>query len=261
MAIDCLIGLGSNQGDRRQSLDLARQALAEISAGRVQNSPACESLPAGGPSGQPPFLNAAVRLDWQGDAAGLLNELTAIEDRLGRLREARWGPRVIDLDLLLFGDEVVTLPRLIVPHPRMAFRRFVLAPAATIAADMRHPVLERTIGELLRRLEETPRRVVLAGPVCAEKQAFAQRLAADFPDWAIAEYDPRQGSADSARLVIILDSGQGRLDAPPPGFEGSIALSLCPVLNLDAADAATAWAEAAAALAAMDERTLAGWVE
>jgi 2-amino-4-hydroxy-6-hydroxymethyldihydropteridine diphosphokinase len=154
---DCLIGLGSNLGDRQANLARAIEILCATP--RIENVEVSRFLPTspvGGPPGQGDFLNAAARLTTGLAPLALLDALLDIESQLGRLREVRWGPRTIDLDLLLYNDEVIDTPRLIVPHPRMAERAFVLVPACEIAADMRHPVLGLTIRELLEQLPAQP---------------------------------------------------------------------------------------------------------
>lgn len=150
MAI-CLLGLGSNLGDRAGNLGEALRLLGRhVTVLRV--SSLHETLPVGGPPGQGTFLNAAGVVATDRSPPELLAVLRDIELQLGRERVECWGPRTIDLDLLLYDQQVIHSPDLTVPHPRMHERRFVLAPAAEIAGDLRHPVQGATIDELLAGL-------------------------------------------------------------------------------------------------------------
>jgi 2-amino-4-hydroxy-6-hydroxymethyldihydropteridine diphosphokinase len=121
------IGLGSNLGEREQNLRAALERVSEL--GSLRSSTVRETDPVG-VTDQPKFLNAVAELHTQLPARELLDRLLAIERDLGRDRsvETRWGPRTIDLDLLVFGNEVIDEPGLTVPHPRLAERRFVLEP-------------------------------------------------------------------------------------------------------------------------------------
>jgi 2-amino-4-hydroxy-6-hydroxymethyldihydropteridine diphosphokinase len=101
---------------------------------------------------QPQFLNCAVALETSSTPEQLLQQLLAIEKAMGRQRIQRKGPRTIDLDILLLGDEVVDTPGLTIPHPAMQHRRFVLEPLAEIAPDAIHPVLKKTVRELFQEL-------------------------------------------------------------------------------------------------------------
>ena len=148
------LGLGSNLGDRRANIAAALAALAAHPAIRVEAaSTLIETAPVGGPPGQGPFLNGAARLETDLAPAALLAELKAIERAGGRRDGPRWGPRPIDLDILLYGGEVLDTPDLVIPHPRLGQRRFVLAPLAEIAPDAVDPVTGLTVRALLARLE------------------------------------------------------------------------------------------------------------
>ncbi|HEX7277045.1 MAG TPA: 2-amino-4-hydroxy-6-hydroxymethyldihydropteridine diphosphokinase [Acidimicrobiales bacterium] len=131
-----LIGLGSNLGDRRGILRMAVASLPDV----VAVSPVYETEPVGGPEGQPPYLNLVVELSTRRSARELLQIGQQLEAAAGRVRAERFGPRVLDVDILLVDDEIVDQPDLTVPHPRMHERRFVLAPLADLASGEVRPV-------------------------------------------------------------------------------------------------------------------------
>ena len=128
----CFIGLGANIGNPLQQLRDAVDGLRRVaSRQRLAVSPVYQSTPLG-PSDQPDFLNAVAGFDTQLAAEQVLDSLQAIERDAGRIRGRRWGPRTLDLDLLIHGDHVIDSPRLILPHPRIAERDFVLVPLADL---------------------------------------------------------------------------------------------------------------------------------
>ncbi len=158
MSLLAYIALGSNLGDRRGALDGALAALATTPGVVIQKvSSFHETEPVGGPPGQGLFLNAAAVLETTLDPFALLHVLQEIEEKFGRARTVHWGERTLDLDLLLFGDEIVDTPELTIPQPRMAVRRFVLEPLAEIAPGAVDPVTKRTIVDLLEDLEGSQR--------------------------------------------------------------------------------------------------------
>ncbi len=140
--VSAFIGLGSNLEDPYQQVSTALQELATLPATRVSaRSSLYSSLPMG-PADQPVYINAVARLETQLSAAALLDALQAIEAQHGRVRNGeRWGPRTLDLDILLYADEQIETVRLRVPHPGIAERNFVLQPLAEIAPTLEIPAL------------------------------------------------------------------------------------------------------------------------
>ncbi|MCU0611489.1 MAG: 2-amino-4-hydroxy-6-hydroxymethyldihydropteridine diphosphokinase [Candidatus Eisenbacteria bacterium] len=132
------VGLGSNLGDREATLGEAVMHLRRVSP-TTRLSPMYETRPLG-MTRQPDFLNAVAEIRWSGAASGLLAVLQTIESRLGRRRAAHWGPRTVDLDLLLCGDHVCRDRSLSLPHPCIARRPFVLSPLLDLNPDICSPV-------------------------------------------------------------------------------------------------------------------------
>lgn len=181
-----LLGLGANLGDRAAQLDAAVEQLDDQPGIEVlRQSRWYETAPVGGPPGQQAFLNGAALIETTLEPAALLQVLERIEHDAGRKRHQRWDARTLDVDLLLYGQRVINTQRLQVPHPRMIYRRFVLEPAAEIAAEQVHPTTGWTLGELLNHLNQHVDYVALAGLPCVGKTRLAREVLSNELGWLI----------------------------------------------------------------------------
>jgi 2-amino-4-hydroxy-6-hydroxymethyldihydropteridine diphosphokinase len=144
--------MGSNLGDRQANLKAASDLLA-ATAGQIKSASAVYRTAAWGITDQPEFYNQAVEIATALSPDELLQKCLGIEHDLGRKRLEKWGERLIDIDILFFGDLVVQEEHLHIPHPQIPFRRFTLVPLSEIAAELWHPQLNKTISQLL---EECP---------------------------------------------------------------------------------------------------------
>jgi 2-amino-4-hydroxy-6-hydroxymethyldihydropteridine diphosphokinase len=155
---DAYIALGSNRGDRELNLLRAVAEIGKMQGCRVTGVSAFYETSPVGVIDQPSFYNGVLRLATELLPRELLERLLHMEcEVFGRIRTVRWGPRSIDLDLLFYGSAVVEVEGLIVPHPRMAERRFVLQPLCDLAPGLVHPVLGQTVAELLKTLRSDER--------------------------------------------------------------------------------------------------------
>jgi 2-amino-4-hydroxy-6-hydroxymethyldihydropteridine diphosphokinase len=151
------LGLGANLGDPLKQLAEALQRLNAAEEVEVTRVSTFYRNPPLGPPGQPWYVNAAARVRTRLGPEELLRLLQQVETAMGRVRGERWGPRLLDLDLLLYNGEVIFSPDLVVPHPEMHHRAFVLAPLAEIAPQAWHPVLQKSAGDLLAELDPADR--------------------------------------------------------------------------------------------------------
>ena len=153
LSTTAFVGIGSNIQPRSKYIE---RSLNAINANRkidvVQVSTIYETRPQGGPQGQMDYLNAVAKIVTSLDPLELLEALQNIELDLGRKRDVAWGPRTIDLDLLLYNDQIISTERLMVPHPLMHERRFVMQGLAEIAPDVVHPILQMTATTILESM-------------------------------------------------------------------------------------------------------------
>lgn len=154
------IGLGSNLGNRLGNIRFALAAMGQMPGSKVlRMSGVYETEPYGNP-GQPKFLNAAVELETSMEPAMLLKSLQRVEHHMGRVRQVKWEPRVIDLDILYFGSQVIDTPQLKVPHPELSLRGFVLVPLSDLIPDFEDPVKKQKVKVLLKKIPRTPKDII-----------------------------------------------------------------------------------------------------
>lgn len=153
MKMQTFLLLGTNLGDRKKNLADACRFI-EDSIGKIIKVSSVYQTEPWGKKEQPEFLNQALKVETELPAHGLLHAAIQIEKQLGRKREERWGERTMDIDILFYGEEVIESDDLVVPHPRIAERRFVLEPLAEIGGEVVHPVVKMKVSEMLERCED-----------------------------------------------------------------------------------------------------------
>lgn len=151
------LGLGGNLGNPLENFIAARLMLSEHPGIELNASSPLYRTPAvGGPAGQPDYQNAVIEITTELNPQQLLACCQDVEELFGRTRDLRWGPRTLDIDLLLFDQSISDEPQLILPHPRLHERHFALLPLADLHPDLLHPRLRKTVSELLRGLPAAP---------------------------------------------------------------------------------------------------------
>jgi 2-amino-4-hydroxy-6-hydroxymethyldihydropteridine diphosphokinase len=148
MTPDIYLLLGTNEGDRLYNLSLARTFI-DLKAGTITATSGIYETAPWGKTDQAAFLNQAICISSDYDPQTLLNIIKQIETQVGRVISEKWGPRVIDIDILLYSDNIINLPDLIIPHPFLPDRRFALIPLLQISKDIVHPTLKCSISEML----------------------------------------------------------------------------------------------------------------
>ena len=146
--------LGSNKGDKRQQLTVAINRI-EKNIGMVCSKSSLYVTKAWGNTNQPDFLDQVVEIEYSGTAGHLLDAIRCIQEDMGRIRDKKWGPRVIDIDILFFHDLIFRSEKLIIPHPEIANRRFTLEPLVEIAPHFIHPLLNKSNQFLLDACSDT----------------------------------------------------------------------------------------------------------
>ncbi|HVT29661.1 MAG TPA: 2-amino-4-hydroxy-6-hydroxymethyldihydropteridine diphosphokinase [Lacipirellulaceae bacterium] len=282
----CLLGLGSNLGNREATLHAALTEIAALPDVQVsRHSRWYPSRPVGGLPNQDEFLNAAAVIETKVAPLLLLNELRDIETRHGRTPGQRWSPRTLDIDILLYGHEVMETQMLTLPHPRMSFRRFVLEPAAEIAPKMLHPTIGWPIERLLLHLNMAADQLALLSPMTDLRMRLADVLHERFttqvidpPSFANVEHhwpavwttwlaipSPPNKPEPAVRTKPALPYAAAAfpkltiaIDAAPPAQADKVRWSTLlhqpgrgPLLHLKTADPAEVAAEATAALEAV----------
>ncbi len=152
LTVSVYIGFGSNIGDRRAYIRAAFHHLSETEGVRLQRVSSLYETEPVGDAAQAPFLNGVALLETTHTPLSLLHILKNVETAVGRQHRTRWGPREVDLDILLYGDRCVQTETLVIPHPEMHLRGFVLVPLADLAPDLHHPICQKTIRTLLAQL-------------------------------------------------------------------------------------------------------------
>lgn len=154
MKTGIFLSLGSNQGDRSTNLFDARKRITK-SVGKILRASSVYSTAAWGVTDQPDFLNQVIEIETTLSPGALLDATHKIETSLGRIRSGKWGARIIDIDILFYRDAILNTAHLVLPHPELPNRKFVLVPFNEIAPGFIHPVMKKTIHDLMEGCRDT----------------------------------------------------------------------------------------------------------
>lgn len=194
------VSLGGNVGDVADTFNHAVDLLNE-ECGHVVRLSSLYSTSAVGENAGPPFMNAAAEVETFLPPDELLRSLLQIESRLGRERSIHWGPRTLDLDLLLYEDVVLQTEALTLPHPRCWYRRFVLDPLAEVANNVVHPIRKLSIAKLKRRVSARPLEICVAGAESSLTIGLVQTANDRFCEVDAEAWQPHQPNEDAAMVI------------------------------------------------------------
>ncbi len=204
---ECLIALGGNLQISREVFDCAIAELQLRGCSDVRISHVLKTRPVGTEAGGE-FLNAAAVLRTDQSPEKLLQTLHEIESLFHRVRTRHWGPRTLDLDLILYGEFEINTARLVIPHPAMWYRQFVLEPAVEVAARMIHPILNESVAQLHERLMNRPLRWKICGTQRTAEAAFLQEIlnqvnnSSDAIEWHLTDAETCVASNSFGRIIV-----------------------------------------------------------
>ena len=249
MVSDCLIAFGSNLGESEACFHhFLREWQNDCRVNSLVASQLVTTRPVGGSGLQNDYQNGCLRFLFHGSANELMDSLHAFEQKFGRVRGKRWESRTIDLDVILFGNEVLERSGLQIPHPRMSFRRFVLQPAVEIGGEMLHPLSGLQLREHLDILDHRPDQIVFfANPEILDPELLdkCQRMveSAEWQFELIFESERILAETETIKLLVFFEGLSAEQLQVAKGFRGaSLDCRKCPsateVLELEAAIAA-----------------------
>ncbi len=149
----CYLGLGSNLGDKLEFITKAIKQISRLKSVEITRTSSLITTAPYGKTDQPDFLNCVIELDTDLMPEDLLNKCLHIENQLGRIRKEKWGPRTIDIDILLYEDKIINSDMLVLPHPQLHKREFVLTSLNELCPDLVHPILNKKIKDIFMELK------------------------------------------------------------------------------------------------------------